>query len=117
MFRITPAPTFRAGVELSVPGQPDLAVLQVTWRHKSRDAALDWAKRCRSATLAQVPELLLEVMADWHDVVDDRDQPVPLRADTLRDLIQRYAQCEARLLATYLDQLSAAREKNSRGPR
>lgn len=112
MFCITPAPTFEAPLKLAVPGKSEPAVMHVTWKHKTADEAEAWTKRCSNAERSQILGLLMEVMAGWRDVFTADGNAVPFGDAALGQLLQAYPGADAVVLATYIKELSAARQKN-----
>lgn len=107
MFNLNPSPTFTCAVFLSVPGQAQPQPVEVTYRHKTKDALVRWADAYRSAPSL---ELLAEVIADWGLRKDG--EPVPYTPAALDLLCQNYPCAQSELSDAYVVELARAKRKN-----
>lgn len=117
-MRINADPTFTRPAQLTVPGGTDLASLDITWRHKTRDDLKEWSARPLRATerglvpLEVEAEYLAEVIADWKGPLDDAGLPVPFSVAALTRLLQQYPMAGQELYNQYLRAMTESRLKN-----
>ena len=103
MFKITPKPTFRATVPLSVPGSDKPAAIGVDFRHLSKSALRDYFAGLEGKSDA---EALAEVITGWEGV------DVPFSADALAQLLDNYPAAAGELFEAFRRELLEARAKN-----
>lgn len=107
MFNINPAPTFRAGVPLSVPGVPRPLEVVFVFRHKTRTAVQKWAAAYLENPAA---ETLAEVIEGWELRKDG--ELVPYSFTALAELIETYTPARGEIADTYITELTRAKQKN-----
>lgn len=107
MFDSTPAPEFTEPVQLSVPGQADCAIVQITYRHKSKTALAQWW-----AAYLQSPSVqaLSDVIAGWD--VRRAGAPLPYTPAALDVLCEDYPAAMGELSDAYMHALVRSRRKN-----
>jgi hypothetical protein len=108
MFNLTPAPTFKAAIGLSVPGVSQPLEVTFTFRHKTRTAVVKWTEAYVADPSA---ETLKEVIADW-DLRKD-GEPVPYSFAALAELLEAYTPVRLEISDGYLLELTRAKRKNS----
>lgn len=108
MFKLNPAPTFKADVSLSVPGMPVPHPVVVTYRHKTRTAMLDWLKRT-----AGRPDVVTlgEVIVEVEGLHDDGGNAVAYSPAVLAILLENYPVAHDELFQGYLRELAEAKKK------
>ncbi len=109
MFKINPAPTFRAKVPLTVPGEDARAVVEFEFRHKGRTAFATWWD---SIGERDDPAVLADVIVSWTGVIDDKGAEVPFSADVLAQVLDNYPASAFDILGAYRRALWESREKN-----
>lgn len=109
MFKINPAPTFRAKVQLTVAGSEAPATIDVEFRHKSRTALLAWLAGMGQRANAEV---LGEIIVSWNGPMDDAGAAVPYSAAALDQLLDNYPQSAHELFEAYRKALGESRAKN-----
>jgi len=114
-FKLNPAPTFKATVQLTVPGSDQTAPIGFTFRHKGRTALDAWANRpsdaAGQATRLDDVAYLDEVIAAWEGPVDDNDRPVPYSPEALARLLEAYTPAGREIWRAYVAALTESREK------
>lgn len=107
MFNLNPAPTFKAAVQLTVPGQPEPAQVEFVFRHKGKDALAKWW-----ADYVQTPtvDALALVIEGWS--VRRDGEPVPFAPAVLDELIQNYPAAQGEIADAYMLELVRSRRKN-----
>ncbi len=107
MFNLNPSPTFKAAVQITVPGQAELAQVEFTFRHKSKDALAKWW-----AAYVQDPGVakLAEVIEDW--AVRRDGEAVAFSQAALDELVQNYPAAMGELADAYMLELVRSRRKN-----
>lgn len=111
MFKIDPAPTFRAEVSLSAPGQTEPNRLSIEWQHLDRKQLTEWIDALAAAQLSDV-DGLAQVIAGWDGVVDHQGQNVPYSKDRLQALLCAYHAAGAELVRGYVRALTESRVGN-----
>ena len=74
MFKLNPAPTFKATVDVSQPGDAPSLQLEVVFRHRGRAelvALMDDIASSKESGKTDA-EALGQIIESWVDVVDDR---------------------------------------------
>lgn len=108
LFRLDPKPTFRATVNLSLPGG-EFAAIEFEFRHKARKAIKSWVE----ATVGRSDlDTLSEVVAGWSGVADESGALVRYSAEALDQLLENYPAASKEIYAAYLRELTEARTKN-----
>lgn len=110
-LKLTAKPTFLAQVQISVPGEKKLPIIDVTFRHKSKSALDDWLKRS-AADNADPVESLDEVIESWKGPATDDDQELAYSKDALRQLLDVFPAADDDFLKAYLFQMRSSRSKN-----
>jgi hypothetical protein len=107
-FRIEPAPTFTATVQVHVPGAGN-APLQLVFKHQGRKALQAWVEGAKGQRDA---EFLAQAIAGWDGVVGADDQAVPFSLQALGGLLDDYPAAGEQIFNAYLAELTQARQKN-----
>src|SRR5512133_454055 len=103
MFKINPAPTFRAKVALTVPGAETAAVVEFEFRHKSRSAFVAWWEASQQRKSV---DALADIIVSWDEaVVDDAGNPIPYSADALAKMLNSYHAAGTEILTAYYKEL------------
>jgi hypothetical protein len=105
MFRLDPAPTFLATVQISVPGA-DSRPLRVHFKHQPSSVIKQFLSN-------QIGKTDAEALALMVDHVDESEKaPGQLDADFLERLFEAYPAAKADMLNTFLRELTESRVKN-----
>lgn len=107
---LTPAPTFRAPAQITVPGEEALAEISVEWRYKSRSEALAWSESVRSLAATGQFEAAVSKLGEAIAAWDGPD--VPYSEDALADLVDTYPAALMELHWAYFAALFESRRKN-----
>ncbi|MEW6314634.1 MAG: phage tail assembly chaperone [Pseudomonadota bacterium] len=107
MLKLTPNPTFKAQIALTVPGQPDPAQIEIEFKHQTRADLQRWLARD-----VALEDALNEVIVSWDGVTDGNGRPLSYSADTLAMLLSNYPASGGELLNSYLRELTESRRKN-----
>lgn len=108
MFRLTPNPTFKAAVPLSMPGMEKPLSVPFEFRHKTTEQIAEWMARAPGRSDADV---LHEVIVGW-SVADDQGVEVPYSYTALSTLLNNYATAKGEIFSAYLSELTKAKAKN-----
>lgn len=108
MFKRNPAPTFTVPVPLSVPGSPEPVDLQVTFRHKNKDALKAWMHSGKEDAI-----MLHEVIVEWADMQGPDGEPVAYSLAELQGLLSDFPAAHGELFRVYMRELTASKAKNS----
>lgn len=111
MFRIVPNPTFKANINLTVPGQEEPAVVEVEFRHKGRAALKAWLENAAGKTDA---DLLDEVIVSL-PLADEDGKDVPYTVKRLQQMLDNYPAAAREFTEGYVFALTESRAKNSGG--
>lgn len=106
MLKLTPDPTFKLPVEITVPGAEKPAIVTVEYRHKDRTALADFVERYRDKKISD-EDALDEVIVAW-DGVD-----APYSRDALKKLALNYPAAPLELMESYAKASTESRRKNS----
>lgn len=109
MFKLHPGPEFTAAVPVSVPGLPEPLDVQITFRHKTKDALKAWMLDAEGKTDAAV---LHQIIVSWSGVYVDGQQ-VPYSLTALTDLLGNYSVAHLEIQRGYLRELTEAKKKIS----
>lgn len=114
MFKLCPAPTFAAPVNLTVPGESEPGVVVFTFKHMGREALAEWMARPSQMDGKPVTdvEYLGQVIAGWSGVSDDAGQPAPCTPQALDALLDAYPASGREIFAAYVKALTESRAKN-----
>ncbi len=113
-IRINPAPTFKAKVRFTQPGDGE-AVATLEFRHKTPDALAVWRAQLDKQPAAQS---LAEVVAGWDaaDFEDDAGAPVPFSPEAFALFLSGHSPRAEELALGYFIALTESRVKNSLRP-
>ena len=103
MFKINPNPTFKATVQISVPGSDKPAAITVDFKHLSKSALRDYFSSLEGKTDT---EALASVITGWQGIDADYS------ADALGQLIDNYPASAGELFEAFRRELLEARRKN-----
>ena len=117
MFRIVPNPTFKAPVQLTVPGADAPVVATFEFRHKDVRAYEDWADRAWAEVIkhgekTDLARILDEVIVGWPGIGDEDGRPLPYSVENLATLLRNYHTAGEEIATAYRRQLREARSKN-----
>lgn len=100
-LRLTPDPTFKAKVGISVAGQGKVPTL-FTFKHRSGPELAEWLKTCQGKTGAQI---VLDCACGWE--LDDE-----FTEENVKALCLGRVNAANEIVEAYLDELQVARVKN-----
>ena len=109
MLKLNPAATFSVSVPLTVPGSSEPAVIDITFRHKGREAFKAWWESIPEKSDAAI---LAGIIADWSGPFDDSGNPVIYSESALAQLLDAYPAASQELLVAYRRELFESRVKN-----
>ncbi len=109
-IRIIPNPLFVASIPITVAGEPEPALIEFEFRHKSPEALKTWIETSGKRDMATA---LAEVVVRWTGgVVDHDEQEVLFTAHNFRLFLAAHgSRCED-LLKGYIRELTESRQKN-----
>ena len=110
MFRINPAPTFAATVQLTLPGGSEQAPLSLVFKHRGKKALASWVAGAGEA--ADDAVFLGHVIESWLGVVDDNGAEVAFSPARLSELLDAYPAAGSEIYLAYLAALTEGRTKN-----
>lgn len=103
MFKINPNPTFKATVQISVPGSDKPATITVDFKHLSKSALRDYFSGLDGKTDA---DALGAVITGWQGI------DAEYSAESLAQLIDNYPASAGELFEAFRRELLEARRKN-----
>jgi hypothetical protein len=109
MFRLIPNPTFKAPVQLSVPGEKKPIEITVEFRHKNATALKAWSDQAPNRTDV---DNLVDVIASWSGVMGPEGEQVEFSPTAVATLLENYPAAKWELLAAYKSELTEAKRKN-----
>lgn len=109
MFKLTPNPTFKANVPLTVPGEESPVAVKFSFRHKTLVAAQKWYESNEGKLRA---DALDELIAGWEGIEDEQGAPVDYSKDALTALLANYPAATGEITTAYWRELTASRIKN-----
>jgi hypothetical protein len=117
MFRIVPNPTFKAPVQLTVPGAEAPEVVTFEFRHLDVRAYTTWADRAleqvfKQGEAADVAAILDEVIAGWSGIGGVDGKPLPYACEHLAAMLGQYHAAGFEIATAYRKALRDARSKN-----
>lgn len=101
-FSLTPNPTFKAKVEIPVPGG-DTATLEMTFKHKTRDEFRAFTDGLAGRTDA---DIVMDVAEAWS--LEEKFTPA-----NVEKLTQNYLGAGMAIMNAYFAELAGARKGNS----
>jgi len=125
MFELNPSPTFWAPVHLTVPGERDLATLELQFNHKTKVEIAHFlekgkpqigddgkvAVRTPEEVFAQDLGAVMEAVSDWK--MKDKDgTPVEFNEANMAILLANYPTAAAEILGSYIKALTVSKRKN-----
>lgn len=99
-FKLQPAPTFKAKVEIPVHGGPAVSV-EFEFKHRTRDQMAELFKNTKRSDA----DTLIEVLAGWE--LDD-----PFCEESIALLVQNYVGAAPAIVSCYVAELTQARKGN-----
>jgi hypothetical protein len=116
MIKLTPNPTFRATLALTVPGNAEGAKVEFEFCHKGLSALDAWIKKpalmAREGVTLSSTQYLDEVIASWSGPVDEHGADVPYSPEALQKLLDAYSPAAQEIYDGYRKQLETSRVKN-----
>lgn len=103
MFKLQPNPTFKARVELSIPGEATPASIEVEFRHLSKSAMRDYFATLAARTDA---DALGEIVVGWSGV------DAPFDRGALATLVDNYPAAAGELFEAFRREAIEGRRKN-----
>lgn len=103
MFKLTPDPTFRASVAITVPGEEQPETIAVDFKHLPKSALRDYFASLDGKSDA---DALGAIIAGWSGVDTDYS------AEALALLLDNYPAAAAEMFEAYRRELLDARRKN-----
>lgn len=104
MLKLTPNPTFKTNVQITIPGSDLPVKIEVTFRHKNKDQLKTFLE---GMTGRPDEEILHEVIESWQG--PDEGYSI----DALRKLLLNYPASGPELLHGYIEAQAESRRKNS----
>ena len=108
MFRINPAPTFTAPVEITVPGEAQKASLSMTFKHLGKKARKQYFEERLGKE--DDAEILSGIIVGWEGA------DTPYSREALESLLDNYELAATEIMHAYGAVLMGAAEKNSSTP-
>ncbi|CUI09839.1 Phage protein [Janthinobacterium sp. CG23_2] len=106
-FSLNVAPTFKAPVQIQIPGAGEGEIL-FTFKHRTKNELEEFTESLKAVDGEDGPnhvDVLLDIASGW-----DLDEPFD--ADSLEKLTQRYMGAAQVVIAAYFTELMGARTKN-----
>ena len=103
MLKLMPEPKFTANVSLTVPGNADPAVVQITFKYMTRTQVFDFFESMKGKKDA---EALKELIMDWEGF-DEKYTP-----KNLEILLEHYPAAATEIISAYTRNLMESRVKN-----
>lgn len=110
-FKLVPNPTFKAAVNLTVPGQEAAAQIELEFRYKSPETLKAWFESAREESKS-TSKAITEIVIGWNGVLDEKDQPLEFNPELLATLLHNYAPAGGEILNAYVAALTESRVKN-----
>lgn len=101
-FKLKPNPTFKAKVNIHVPGEQKPGVIEFVFKHKTKDQLAEFEKAKGRTDV----EVVMDIAAGW-DLSDEEFSP-----ETLGQLFQNYVTAPADIVNAYSAALYGARLGN-----
>lgn len=109
MFKINPDATFKAKVNLTIPGREEPAVIDIEFRHKGRAAFAAWWESIEGKNDV---DILSGIIASWSGPLDDEGKPLTYSESALTQMIDHYPASAGELIRAYRKELFESRAKN-----
>jgi hypothetical protein len=103
MFKLTPNPTFKAKVLLSVPGQEKPIPVEVEFKHLDNDALLAYYETLTAKTNAAG---LMDIIVSWSGF------DAGFSSESLDTLLKNYPTAAGELYTAYRRELMESKTKN-----
>lgn len=104
-FKLQPEPTFKAPVEIPVPGD-GLVKVNFTFKYRDRDAMKAFLAKVSDPESQMTDEELIEEMCAGWELTD------PFERASIELLVKNYIRATSAIFDKYLDEHTKAREKN-----
>lgn len=108
MFKINPAPTFKAAIKITVPGG-DPKAITFEFKHRTRTGLAEWIKNMSGK---EDRALVSEFVAGWSGVIGEDGLEVPYTLDAFMQLAENYPAASMEVYAGYVEALTESRTKN-----
>ena len=108
MFKLNPAPTFKATVRITVPGGDALPV-EFEFRHKTRTGLAAWQDGIAGKADR---DLVPEFVVGWSGVINETGDQEPYSVDAFVKLCENYPAAALEVFAGYIKALTESRAKN-----
>lgn len=108
MFKLNPAPTFKASILVSRPGEEPKAIT-FEFRHKTRTGLGEWLRSMEGKSDAQVGT---DFIAGWSGVIDSDGNEVAFSPELFHELCERYPAASVEVIGGYVRALTESRAKN-----
>lgn len=103
-LKLQPDPTFKAKVEIAVPGSAPASVV-FTFKHRSRQEMERFLKTVNDGEVEDDVNLILAIASGW-ELADEFTE------ENVRTLVDSYISAPAAIFETYARELSGAKRKN-----
>ena len=125
MFKLNPAPTFKATVRITVPGGDPLPI-EFEFKHRTRAGLAEWqngfiktvpapTEDDRGAVRREMRpdrEIVDEYIAGWSGVINEAGLPEPWSIEAFLKLANNYHAAAAEVYLGYVKALQESRTKN-----
>lgn len=112
MFKLAPAPTFKAKVLVHVPGVGRVEPFQVEFRHMTQRKLQAFLEEVRTKKDSEAIDALAEIIVGWDGVCDHAGDPIPFSREALATMIDIFPSTAEALFKAYAEELSGARLGN-----
>lgn len=106
-FKLTPNPTFKVIVNLSVPEQKGVAPIEFEFKYKNKTQLEVWFKENKETL-----EALNEVIVSWSGIIGPDDLPINYSKKNLSELMANYPKAGQEITTAYFNALTESRAKN-----
>lgn len=107
-FKLTPNPTFKVDVELSIPEAKGTQMVPFEFAYKNKEQLDAWFKSNKSKPTA---DALIDIVKTW-GIVGADDLPAEINRTNMIDLLKNYPASGSEILAAYYNALTGSRAKN-----
>lgn len=107
MFKLNPAPTFKARVTIPVPGQAKPDPIEFEFKHKSQSQLKEWAEKSDARKSMTDAAFLMDFAVGWSGVDGEFNE------ENLKAFCDNYHGAALVVWDAYLKELTAARLGNS----
>ena len=105
MFKLTANPTFKAKVEISIPGATKPGIIEVEFKHQSKEKLKAFFDQMKDSEAADV-EHLAKIIVGWSGVDTDYSE------EALDAMLDQYPAAAHELFAAYSAELLVSKRKN-----